>query len=264
MSAAGTRSCVPGAGHRYFSRAIPEFSRRAAGKARFRDVGVAAKVRVVTSCHRCPAYVDSICDRASGASCPAVCAGPVDPPPDEDRVAALFEQYHRFVVAWACRITGSYELARDLAQDVFIKAWGGLDRFRGDAQFTTWLYAITRNRCHDYLRARAARPREVGDGALAAAPPLVENDAVEWVEAQHAATLVRWLIRDARLDAIEASAFRLHYGADVPLQVVTRQLGLNNASGARARLLSAKRKLRRSAERWRRHTLRTPARRRTA
>jgi RNA polymerase sigma factor (sigma-70 family) len=208
--------------------------------------------------------VNSICDRASGASCPAVCAGPVIPAPDEDRVAALFEQYHRYVVAWACRITGSYELARDLAQDVFIKAWSGIERFRGDAQFTTWLYAITRNRCHDYLRARAARPREVGDGALAAAPPVVENDAVEWVEAQHAATLVRRLIRDARLDPIEEGAFRLHYGADVPLQVVTRRLGLTNASGARARLASAKRKLRRSAERWQRCTVRARAGHRTA
>jgi len=221
-------------------------------------------VRLVTSCHRCPAYVNSICDRASGASCPAVCAGPADPSPDEDRVAALFERYHRYVVAWACRITGSYELARDLAQEVFIKAWSGIGRFRGDAQFTTWLYAITRNCCHDYLRARAVRPREVGDGDLAGAPPVVENDAIGWVEAQHAATLVRRLMRDARLDPIEARAFRLHYGADLPLHEVTRQLGLTNASGARARVVSAKRKLRRSAERWQRCAVRATARRRTA
>jgi hypothetical protein len=51
-------------------------------------------------------------------------------------------------------------------------------------------------------------------------------------------------MRDARLDPTEARAFTLHYGEGVPLQLVTRQLELSNASGARVQLASAKRKLR--------------------
>jgi len=208
----------------------------------------------MTSCQRCAAYVGSICDQPAGSRL-ARCGDTADSP-GERRVAVLFERYHRHVVAWACRITGSYELARDLAQDVFVKACSGIDSFRGEAQVTTWLYTVTRNCCHDYLRRRSRRPLEVDERALLAAPPIVENTAVDWIEAQHAAALLRRLMRDARLDSTEARAFTLHYGEDVSLQLVTKQLGLTNASGARARLLSAKRKLRRSAERWQRRSTR--------
>ena len=102
------------------------------------------------------------------------------------------------------------------------------------------------------------------DRALAVAPPVIENAALRWVEVQHAATLVCGLMRDAKLDPTEARAFRLHYGGDVPLQVVTRQLGLTNASGAHACLVSARRKLRRSAERWQRRGKRAGAGRHAA
>jgi len=149
-------------------------------------------------------------------------------------------------------MSGSYELSKDLAQDVFIKAWGAWDRFRGDSQFSTWLYAITRNCYRDHLKARAVRPREVGDRALTTDPPAVENDAIAALEAEHAAALVRRLMRDARLDPMEARVFLLHYGEDVPLRDVTARLGLTNPSGARAQIVSAMRKLRRSAERWER------------
>jgi RNA polymerase sigma-70 factor, ECF subfamily len=164
-------------------------------------------------------------------------------------LAALFERYHRHVVAWACRMSGSYELAPDLAQDVFVKAWNAWDRFRGESQFSTWLYTITLNCYRDYVKARAARPLEVDDRALLVAPPVVQNEALATIEAQHAAALVRRLMRDAHLDPIEARAFQLHYGDDMPLQAVTARLGLTNPSGARAHIVSAKRKLRRSAER---------------
>jgi len=209
-----------------------------------------SNVAFVHSCHSCPHYVTSVCD-ARCATGPEPLRDSCVEARDARHFAALFEAYQGHVVAWACRITGSYELARDLAQDVFVKAWGGLEAFRGDSQFTTWLYTITRNRCHDYMRGRAVRPREVDDRVLTTAGPTVDNDALAWLERQHAATLVRRLMRDARLDRLEARAFTLHYGHDVPLRVVTTRLSLTNTSGARASLVSATRKLRRSAARWR-------------
>ena len=146
-------------------------------------------------------------------------------------------------------MSGNYEVGRDLAQDVFVKAWNAWDRFRGQAQVSTWLYTITRNCWKDYVKARASRPREVDDSVLTINPPVVENDAIAALEAEHALCLVRRLIRDAHLDADETRAFRLHYGAGVPLTEITARLGLHNRSGARAHLVSATRKLRRSAAR---------------
>ncbi|MEM9193262.1 MAG: RNA polymerase sigma factor [Myxococcota bacterium] len=48
--------------------------------------------------------------------------------------------------------------AEDLAQDVFGKAFAGLDRFRGEASPRTWLLKIARNRCVDHLRAQNRAP----------------------------------------------------------------------------------------------------------
>ena len=45
----------------------------------------------------------------------------------------------------AVRLTATEEDARDVVQDAYLRAWKGIRRFRGDAQFTTWMYRITAN-----------------------------------------------------------------------------------------------------------------------
>lgn len=156
---------------------------------------------------------------------------------------------HRYLVAAICRMTGRFEIARDLAQDVFVKALSHIDGFRQHAQLTTWLYAIARNRCYDFLRSRAAL-REVGEEALAAAAPAVANAAVRALEVSEARRIAVRLIRDAVLEPVERRAFMLHYAGGVPLEELTRGLGLHNRSGAKAQLVSAKRKLGRAVTRW--------------
>lgn len=46
----------------------------------------------------------------------------------------------------------SHEDADDLVQETFIKAWNNLDKFRGDAQISTWLYRIAINETLTFLR----------------------------------------------------------------------------------------------------------------
>src|SRR3954468_14308524 len=58
----------------------------------------------------------------------------------------------------AYRLTGNEEDARDVVQDAYLRAYKGLKRFRGDAQFSTWLYRITAN-CASSLLSKRARNR---------------------------------------------------------------------------------------------------------
>ena len=58
----------------------------------------------------------------------------------------------------AFRLTGHEDDARDVVQEAYLRAYRGLRRFRGDAQFTTWLYRITAN-CSANLLAKRARTR---------------------------------------------------------------------------------------------------------
>jgi hypothetical protein len=147
------------------------------------------------------------------------------------------------VVAWACRITGDYELALDIAQDVFIKALTGIGHFRGTARRQAVQH-------HAHRAATAPGPRLAARGWTTAAflaPPMVKRRVPHIVRD---GLLVHRLIHDAKLQAIEARVFIWHHGYDLPLQAVTARLGLANRSGARASLVSATRKLRRSAARW--------------
>ena len=55
----------------------------------------------------------------------------------------------------AYQFAGNHHDAEDIAQDVFIKVYRSLDRFRYDAQLTSWLYRIVMNACIDHRRRQA-------------------------------------------------------------------------------------------------------------
>jgi RNA polymerase sigma-70 factor (ECF subfamily) len=67
----------------------------------------------------------------------------------------LVDQYKEIVYSVAYRFARDPDLAMDLAQDVFIRAYRGIKTFKGKSSFSTWLYRIAVNTCIDYTRRRA-------------------------------------------------------------------------------------------------------------
>ncbi|MFW6175132.1 MAG: RNA polymerase sigma factor [Chloroflexota bacterium] len=63
----------------------------------------------------------------------------------EEQFADVVEQFTNYVYNVAYRMMGNHQDAEDVVQDAFISAYRARDRFRGDAQVTTWLYRITVN-----------------------------------------------------------------------------------------------------------------------
>lgn len=53
---------------------------------------------------------------------------------------------------------GDRGTAQDIAQEVFINVWNGLERFRGEASHKTWLYRIAVNTCLLHLRSISKQP----------------------------------------------------------------------------------------------------------
>ena len=172
-------------------------------------------------------------------------------------VEELFRRHQSRVVAWCYRLTGDRTQAADLAQEVFTKAYASLDAFRSDSKFTTWLYVITRNRWRDELRARLARPRETSEASIDEVEPTGENEALAALEARDARAIVRRLMADV-LDETEQRVMTLHYGHEMRLDAITATLGLTNASGAKAYIVSAKRKLNAAVKRWKRNSSTAP------
>ena len=67
----------------------------------------------------------------------------------------LVEQHRSMVYRVAYQFAGNHYDAEDIAQDVFIKVYRSLPRFRQDAQFTSWIYRIAMNACIDHRRRQS-------------------------------------------------------------------------------------------------------------
>ena len=92
---------------------------------------------------------------------------------DERAFAELVDRYGGAVISLCYASTLNAAEAEDLAQEVFVAAWRGLARFRGDAAFSTWLFALARNACIDQARRRAVRP-QLAEAREPAADPVDE------------------------------------------------------------------------------------------
>ena len=73
---------------------------------------------------------------------------------DADAFEEIVRENEKTVYSLALRHLGNPQDAEDAAQEVFLKAYSGLQRFRGDAKLSVWLYRITCNVCTDMLRRR--------------------------------------------------------------------------------------------------------------
>jgi len=167
---------------------------------------------------------------------------------ERERLAGeLFRRHYERVACWCLRLMGDRELAADLAQEIFVKAHRHLPSFQGNSRFSTWLYSIARNHCINALKTRSLRPPESGEEELANLP---DDDAWITGERESASRMVHELL-DQTLDETEKTVFTLHYGDDLTLAAITRMLGLDNDSGAKAYIVSAKRKLNRYLQRLR-------------
>jgi RNA polymerase sigma-70 factor (ECF subfamily) len=99
----------------------------------------------------------------------------------------LVLRYQRDVYRLCYRYVNNHEDANDLAQEVFLKAWRAIPRFRGQSAFSTWLYRIAVNAC---LNFRALRrpvtqelPEALPDPRLGAAARVESDDEARRVRA---------------------------------------------------------------------------------
>ena len=78
----------------------------------------------------------------------------------------LVRRYQRPIVSYVYRMIGDYETALDLTQEVFIKVYNSLARYRPEYKFSTWIYRIAHNAAIDHLRrvGPPAQELETEDG----------------------------------------------------------------------------------------------------
>lgn len=73
---------------------------------------------------------------------------------DVEAFEQLIEGCEKKVFNIAFRMIANYDDAKEIAQEVFLKAFKSISKFKGDSLFSTWIYKITTNVCLDEIRKR--------------------------------------------------------------------------------------------------------------
>jgi len=138
----------------------------------------------------------------------------------------------------------------DMAQEAFLRAFAQIGRFRGEAQFGTWLFRIVRNLLIDRQRRRMRAPGRIGladetgdpDDARPADPGPTPAEALQ--TARRDARLATAL---AKLGEVDRLALLLHDQEGFDAGEVARVVG-GSAGAVRIRLFRARRKVRKWME----------------
>jgi len=163
----------------------------------------------------------------------------------------LVRAHDEAVLRLAFRITGSHNDAQDIHQDVFLKVYRKMDRFRFECSFSTWITRIVANTCFDHLR-KCRNRREIS--AIAVDAEGEESDLLNLVRDERQAhdpereflrnelgTSISCALR--RLTPRERIVFDLKHVHGMKLRAVSEILNTSEGS-VKTSLLRATRKLR--------------------
>jgi RNA polymerase sigma-70 factor, ECF subfamily len=160
---------------------------------------------------------------------------------DQDAFAELVRRTHADTFTLARRLVSDDDDARDVCQEAYLRAYRSIRKFRGDAQFTTWLYRITANCASTHLGKRRRHRHDELDEEAAVPDNHPEHDPVLAADGS--------LLRDRLEVAVGELPPRLRAVVvlrdiyDLNHAEIAHQLGISE-SAAKVRLHRARRKLR--------------------
>jgi len=135
---------------------------------------------------------------------------------DESAFGILVRRYQRRLTAFLSQLVGDMELARELSQEAFVRAWSALERFNPKYRFSTWLFRIAHNLGIDQLRKRRLlttplfRTDSEGDEVEVVIPDL-DKDPLGHLENRELASELREVIEGLRPEYRELVLLR-HFG----------------------------------------------------
>jgi RNA polymerase sigma-70 factor (ECF subfamily) len=108
---------------------------------------------------------------------------------DTDAFRYLVDKYKRMAFTLTVQVVHQHEVAEELCQDAFLKAFRGLNGYKGDAAFSTWLYRIVYNTAISYMRKKRrytlpleAEVLEFDDGSLDPMEQLSKEESLRMLD----------------------------------------------------------------------------------
>jgi len=155
--------------------------------------------------------------------------------------ATLVNKYQQYVFTLAMRYVNNRELAEELSQDVFVKAYRYLADFKGNSKFSTWLYTIVNSTCLSHLRKKKDETILLEEETMVSLSdsrhgeqPASRTDAMQQKKMLDAAI--------KRLSEEDARVVTLFYLAEQSIEEIGIIMGLT-AGNVKIRLYRARQKL---------------------
>lgn len=150
---------------------------------------------------------------------------------DLDAVRTLFERYRPRIYRVCLHYTGNAEDARDIVQEVFVRAFRGVGQFRGDSALSTWLTRIAMNLCLNFRRDRhtAATLLDQREEVVRAnMPPVVPPGPEEELRRKELAQRIRRLVDT--LPKRERMAFVMKFYNDMKIREISEAMQISEGT----------------------------------
>jgi RNA polymerase sigma-70 factor, ECF subfamily len=138
----------------------------------------------------------------------------------DERAATILVARHAPALARFAASSGAGAEAEELVQDTFVRAFGSLDTFRGDASLRTWLFTIERRLMLDRRRAERRRAPDV---ELDESHAITAHDPLDAVVARESRDRLR--IAVGRLSPTQREVFTLRVGEGLSYKEIAEAVG---------------------------------------
>ncbi|MFE9847009.1 RNA polymerase sigma factor [Streptomyces goshikiensis] len=166
---------------------------------------------------------------------------------DEDSFAVLVQRHGQSLLTLACGMLGNPQDAEEAVQDAFLSAWRRLPEYRHAAEFRTWMYRITVNRCLTMRRRRKPPPVPLSTVAEPATAD-AQSQPVRSAEQDAATAALSHAL--AELDAGQRVCWILRELQGMPYKEIAHVTGTSEQT-VRGRLFRARRSLQEAMGIWR-------------
>ncbi|MBC8526952.1 MAG: RNA polymerase sigma factor [Candidatus Cloacimonetes bacterium] len=78
---------------------------------------------------------------------------------EKNELNYLLEENYKKIFILAIKMLKNYEDAEDVTQDIFMKAYQNIDKFRGESKFSTWLYRIALNHIYNFHKSKKTQAK---------------------------------------------------------------------------------------------------------